>query len=220
MKRVILIVFLVFLSLSLVGCNQQTQETKKVQSGVTNSGKYSDSENSAIEYFATLYEAVNKDTSGTYADIKYGTDAYAAIVAIEKLYKSNSSSEIITQMYYYAEVISCIENSNISGSKYYDQAITYANQIDLSYNGPYATEIIALAKKYSESKGIQNKKSALKMSASEKNEVKAYIKERYEYYDKINGGYAGEKYTETIWKEAANKFGISTTDVDMIWAEH
>lgn len=219
MKRIILFIFLILFGFSLAGCNQ-TQESKKEQIGVTNSGNYSDSENSAMAYFATLNEAVNKDTSGTFADIKYGTDAYAAIVAIEKLYKSNSSSEIITQMYYYAEVISCIETSNVSGSKYYDQAITYANQINLSYNGPYATEIKALAEKYSDSKGIQSKKSALTMSASEKSEVKAYINDRYEYYDKMNGGYAGDKYTETIWKETADKFGISTTDVDMIWAEH
>ena len=77
-----------------------------------------------------------------------------------------------------------------------------------------------LAEKYSDSKGIQSKKSALTMSASEKSEVKAYINDRYEYYDKMSGGYAGDKYTETIWKETADKFGISTTDVDMIWAEH
>lgn len=178
---------------------------------------YSADEQSAMRHFETLYAAVKTDTSGTYSEIKTGTDAHAAIVAIEKLYKANTQSRIITQIYYYAEVISGIEVSSVfSDSKYFEQAMIYAKQIDQSYDGPYADEIIQLAKKYT-SNSDESSKSALTMTASEKADVKAFINSRYDYYDKINGGYAGDKYTEQIWKETAEKFGISTADVDLIW---
>ena len=39
MKRIILFIFLILFGFSLVGCNQ-TQESKKEQIGVTNSGNY------------------------------------------------------------------------------------------------------------------------------------------------------------------------------------
>lgn len=215
MKRGISLLATILIMLFLVACGVENNQESNPPEGAN----YTADEQSAINHFATLYEAVKKDTSGTYSEIKFGTDAYAAIVSIEKLYKANTQSQIITQIYYYAEVISCIETSSISGSKYYEQGMVYAKQIDQSYDGPYADEIIRLAKKYT-SNSNESSKSALTMTTSEKADVKAFINARYEYYDKINGGYAGDKYTDQIWKETAEKFGISIADVDIIWSEH
>lgn len=202
MKKCILVIIVLSIILSLFAC------------GTTERSATTADERTAMDYFETLCKAVEADTSGTYSDI--GTDASAAIVAIEKLYKRNSDSKIITQFYYYAEVISCIEISNISGSKYYDQGVLYANQIDQSYDGPYAREILSLANKYA-NKTDSSAKSALTMSSSEKAEVKAFIEARYAYYDELDGKYSGDKYTEQIWQEAAEKFGVSTADIDLIW---
>lgn len=48
-------------------------------------------------------------------------------------------------------------------------------------------------------------------------EVKKWIEARYEYYDKIEGGYAGDKYTNTILQEASEKFDMSVTEVKQAW---
>ncbi len=224
MNRIIALLLLLFMFLSLSACGTTSiepmdQSLNEVTPNVETS-KYTADEQAAMDYFIILNEAVKADTTGTYSNINYGTDAYAAMVKIENLYKSNKNNYIIKQIYYYTEVISCISTASIlSESKYYDQGLVYAKQIDLSYEGPFADEIIGLAKKYVTESNSVSEKNALTMSASEKEEVIKFINERYDYYDKINGGYAGDKYTEIIWKETAEKFGITTTDVDMIWWE-
>ena len=44
-----------------------------------------------------------------------------------------------------------------------------------------------------------------------------YIQDRYDYYDELEGGYAGDKYSDTIWEEAAAKYGLTTQQISLIW---
>lgn len=61
----------------------------------------------------------------------------------------------------------------------------------------------------------QDKYSSL--TNSEKKAICEYIEGRYEYYDNINGGYAGDKYSDRIMQEAATRYGLTTTQIEIIW---
>ena len=58
------------------------------------------------------------------------------------------------------------------------------------------------------------------LTDSNKKTIGYYIKGRYEHYDNINGGYAGDKYSNTIMQEAANKYGISSQQAYIIWSNY
>ncbi len=56
------------------------------------------------------------------------------------------------------------------------------------------------------------------LTNSNKKTICYYIEGRYDYYDEINGGYAGDKYSDTIMQEAANKYGITSQQTFIIWS--
>lgn len=58
------------------------------------------------------------------------------------------------------------------------------------------------------------------LTDSNKKTIGYYIKGRYEHYDNINGGYAGDKYSNTIMQEAANKYGITSQQAYIIWSNY
>lgn len=55
------------------------------------------------------------------------------------------------------------------------------------------------------------------LSDGNKKSIGYFIKGRYDYYDSINGGYAGDKYSDQIMQEAANKYGLSVNQIEIIW---
>lgn len=55
------------------------------------------------------------------------------------------------------------------------------------------------------------------LTNSNKKTICYYIEGRYDYYDSINGGYAGDKYSDTIMREAAIKYGITEEQAYIIW---
>lgn len=55
------------------------------------------------------------------------------------------------------------------------------------------------------------------LTNSEKKAICEYIQSRYDYYDLLNGGYAGDKYSDTIMQEAADKYGIIAEQAFIIW---
>lgn len=48
----------------------------------------------------------------------------------------------------------------------------------------------------------------------------AYMLDRYDYYDMINGGYAGDQYTDQVFRDAMNHFGISYDEVSDAWYDY
>lgn len=50
-------------------------------------------------------------------------------------------------------------------------------------------------------------------------QIYIFIKQRYDYYDQIEGRYVGDKYSDEIFQETAEKFNISLTDVNNIWLD-
>lgn len=57
------------------------------------------------------------------------------------------------------------------------------------------------------------------LSDEQKLTIIYWIESRYEYYDDIAGGYAGDKYTKTIFNEAAERYNKSYYQIDLIWSE-
>lgn len=49
--------------------------------------------------------------------------------------------------------------------------------------------------------------------------IKQWIDKRYDYYDEIEGKYTGNKYTKTIFNEAAALFNKTYSQIDSIWGD-
>ena len=58
------------------------------------------------------------------------------------------------------------------------------------------------------------------LTIDEKKEICKYIQNQYDYYDKKEGTYTGDKYSDKIWKDVANKWGISEVEVSIIWQKY
>lgn len=57
------------------------------------------------------------------------------------------------------------------------------------------------------------------LTKSQKLSIIYWIEARYEYYDGIAGGYAGDKYTKTIFNEAAARYNKTYQQIDAIWKQ-
>ena len=44
-----------------------------------------------------------------------------------------------------------------------------------------------------------------------------WIENRYEYYASIEGKYSGDKYTQTIFNEAADRYNKTSAEISKIW---
>lgn len=57
-----------------------------------------------------------------------------------------------------------------------------------------------------------------KSTYSDKEEsIWQYCRDRWTYYDKLEGGYSGDKHTNDVFNDASKKFGISATEAKSIW---
>jgi len=50
-------------------------------------------------------------------------------------------------------------------------------------------------------------------------DIYRWIDARYDYYDKLYGDGSGDKYTEIVFKDAGDKFGITPEEALKIWTE-
>lgn len=146
---------------------------------------------------------------------------------IEDAYKEYPDDATIANIYFFS---TALYEYNLykqfpDSKDYLAAAEEYAARIDPDYTGEFSEEmhtfvnsIIAedqLGEKHIEATTQENKYNSL--TNEEKKEICNYIQSRYDYYDKINGGYAGDKYTDTIMEEAAKKYGLSVSQIDIIW---
>jgi len=58
------------------------------------------------------------------------------------------------------------------------------------------------------------------LTDSNKQSICYYIEGRYDYYDSLNNGYAGDKYSDQIMQEAASKYGITSEQAYIIWMNY
>ncbi len=64
---------------------------------------------------------------------------------------------------------------------------------------------------------IQTPKPYEDLTNSEKKQICEYIQSQYDYYDKLEGGYAGDKYSDQIWEEVMDQYGLEEWQVTSIW---
>ncbi len=107
-----------------------------------------------------------------------------------------------------------------------DKARIFALKIPNTYNKEFSDEINDyLEDFFSKQSKEEIKNLVLKMkvyeslSQSDKKKIKEFIESKYEHYDKKDSKYTSDKYTKLIWKETAQKYGISQAHVDYIWSE-
>lgn len=51
----------------------------------------------------------------------------------------------------------------------------------------------------------------------EEEKIWQYCMDRWDYYDRLEGGYAGDKYTENVFEDAANQFNTTPSKAEDIW---
>ena len=52
---------------------------------------------------------------------------------------------------------------------------------------------------------------------SKEEEIWKYCRDRWEYYDRLEGDYSGDKYTENVFQDAAVRFNITSSEAKRIW---
>ncbi|AKL95580.1 hypothetical protein CACET_c21330 [Clostridium aceticum] len=52
---------------------------------------------------------------------------------------------------------------------------------------------------------------------NEEERVWKYIMDRWSYYDDLEGGYAGDKYTKQVFQDASIRFNITASEAERIW---
>ncbi len=146
---------------------------------------------------------------------------------IEDIYKSYPNDNVISNIYFYViakESYDSYLSTDISS--YYDTAVEYASKIDPNYSDEFSNEIQLFASDlivdtqnrtevYNEAKEKVNNYSSL--TNNDKKDICNYIQSRYDYYDSIEGSYSGDKYTDQIWKEAEEKYNLTSSQLDQIW---
>lgn len=149
---------------------------------------------------------------------------------IEDTYKQYPDDEVISNIYYYCiakeEYDMYLEFSNNEG--YLTTAKEYAAKIDPNYKGDFSEEMHNFVEKMlpSDNYGqvhataVTQEQKYNSLSNSEKKAIGDYIQSRYDYYDKKAGGYTGDKYSDTIMQEAADKYGLSVSQVNIIWMNY
>ena len=138
---------------------------------------------------------------------------------LEDEWKKNKDDEEISAMYFYYNAL-FYQSVNEP-----EKVIDSMKNISPNYNGVMKDEIISFGIKVFGSKeawisGKSNKEESLnKITDEKRQEIKNWIYDRYDYYDKLEGKYCGDKYTDVIFQEAADKFGYTKTEIDNIWSD-
>lgn len=203
MKKIISLVFSVLFLFTLSACssNNETVETK-------------------TDLEIARENVVNKWK--TSAD-ELGTGKY-----IEDIYEQYPDDDVISNIYFYSTAkIEYEHYKTLDNTKYLEIAKEYAKNIDPNYNGELSEEIhqftnellkiTAEERETSHSQAEEKTDKYNSLTNSEKKEICDYIQSRYDYYDSISGGYSGDKYSDTIWQEASSKYGLTESQISIIW---
>lgn len=149
--------------------------------------------------------------------------------AIEDTYKQFPDDDVIKNIYFYSVAKSQYAMYlDFDKESYLETATEYAAKIDPDYQGEFADAMHKLVDNLIP-KATQKKANTAAMSEEEKynsltnSEKKAicdYIQDQYDYYDKLEGGYAGDKYSDEIFEKAAKKYGLSDSHLSIIWMNY
>lgn len=138
---------------------------------------------------------------------------------LEDAWKQDKNNVELSAMYHYynADFYESVGQA--------DNAKIEMRNISPNYTGVMSDEIVKYGIKLFGSKeawsgsGVEGTKSKKKLTDTQRKEIKNYVQKRYDYYDKKEGKYCGDKYTDTIFKEASQKYGFTATEIKNIWSD-
>jgi hypothetical protein len=141
---------------------------------------------------------------------------------LEDAYNANPSDPELTAMYHYhnAKVWDYGDDSTSSDIA---QSKNEISKIPSDYSGVMSDEISAYAIKLFGSiaewsgEAEQKQERTADLTASKKSEIISWINSEYEFYESFDEEAYGDKYTDTIFNEAAEKYGLSRGEIDEIW---
>ncbi len=219
MQRQVLSVFLalVFACSCLCACHTSSQ------SDSTNETSHIETTSSESSIKKTELEIARENVVNKY---KNQADFSDTPKYIEDYYKKYSSDSTIANIYYY-----CIAKDQyrlyykLFENKYMDNAKEYALKINPEYDGEFSEEMHEFVNRLFPNKNIkESQKNAAEkenkynqLTNSQKKDICKYIQSQYDYYDKKYGGYTGDKYSDLIMQQAAEKYGLTAEQVYIIW---
>ena len=143
----------------------------------------------------------------------------------------NSVDDFIVQLFYGLDnekihngIRDCINSYYTDKNNVYERKEKVCNLIsDIGQTELFAKEISDL-EKYFEENNIKPKLSIYDtpfedLTADQMLEIIHWIENQYEYYDNKEGRYCGDKYTRTIFQEAATKYNKTYGEIDAIHAQ-
>lgn len=211
MKRITIFFILLVFALTLCSCSTNQSPNSKIQISIAEDSQLTEVEqarNSVIEKWENE------------------RDAFDTPKFIEDYYKEFYNDEVIANIYFYCTAKNEYDlYVSLGDNKYLTLAKEYAIKIDPNYSGTFSAEMHQFVQKIVSSDDIEQSRSEAmskedkynSLTKSEKKKICNYIEKRYSYYDTINGGYSGDKYSDKIMQEAADKYGLSVSQIEIIW---
>lgn len=185
---------------------EQEQKERKLQEQEQKEKELEEARNSVINKFRN-----ERNTSGKF---------------IEDMAKKYPEDEVIATIYNYDTAVTCLNFSKMSEypQEWLDEAKASASKISPTYAGEFSDEIIPWVSKFLgdewesvRAASIANDEKMSGLTLEDKKEIHKYIESRYDYYNKKDGKDTGDKYSQIIWQEASEKFGLSEYSITSIW---
>lgn len=214
MKKHFVIVCILMLIFSFYSCSNST-----------NGNQYSNDETSKTNS-TVIVDPVEQTRTDVISKWKNEADELETAKFIEDAYKKYPNDDVIANIYFYCTAKQQYDYySSLGKTSYLTTAKEYAAKIDPNYNGEFASEMHSFVNSLIPNEELEEKHSSASsqeeiynsLSNADKKAICEYIQSRYDYYDSLNGGYAGDKYSDTIMEEAANKYGLSVSQIEIIW---
>lgn len=154
--------------------------------------------------------------------------AYECAKFIEDIYKRCYWDYEISNIYYYInakyEYDNWVEHPDYKG--YRENLENATLLIDPDYSGElceeiqaFITEIFPDGLPYNEhNEAVSQQNNYDTMTNAEKKKICEYIQKRYDYYDALEGRSTGDKYSDQIWEEVMEKYGLEEWQVTIIWS--
>lgn len=185
---------------------------------------------SASETGTNSLSGVEKARQDVIQKWKNESDVPGTTKFIEDTYKKYPNDPVISNIYFYslAKEEYAYYQKSPHNQDHLDTAKEYAARIDPEYNGEFSDEmhkfvetIIPKANIDTEhSKAASQQSTYNSLTNSDKKAICHYIQSQYDYYNRLCGGDSGDKYSDIIMQDAAKKYGLSVSQIEIIWVNY
>ena len=204
MKKAVAIFVVVIVSLALCACSSSETIQMTTNNDIAEAKDVLDRD--CEEFIDKISE-----TQLVYSEKKYGYDFYKYTIYV--------GDEYSTEYEMMHDILMGIQNGVDVGEKFgivESSVVCNGEEYKINKDTYYLIKSSDISWEWSPT-GQTTKDKYSSLTNFEKKQICEYIQDRYDYYDSISGGYAGDKYSDTIMQEAANKYGITEEQASIIW---